>query len=83
MIVRHASELLTTLETVQRRGWALVEWSQLYLWYGIKKIKKEPYRDIADRWDELPDTVGSLYVRDVSGGLLLLRDEPESIDNRK
>ncbi len=80
MLGRHQSELMSSLEQVSKRGWALIEWWKLYLWYGVEKIRKEPYRDIQSRWEELDG--GALEVATMPDGLLLLDREPEDIAKR-
>ena len=78
---RHENELLSGLEKVSSQGWAFIEWWKLYLWYEVEKIRKEPYRDIKLKWEEVGDG-GSLYVRETPGGLLLLDGEPVDVDTK-
>ncbi len=75
MSTRHQGQLMGVLDEVWNRGWGLVEWWKLRLWYGVKKLKKEPYRDIAERWAELTNGA-PLRVVNTDEGILLLGLEP-------
>ena len=82
MLGRHQSQLMLILEEVSERGWSFIDWWKMYRWYGVKKIRKEPYRDIKDRWEEM--TGGDeLYVVEMNPwGLLLMNREPTEISKK-
>jgi len=79
MTSRHLSQLMGVLDEVANRGWGLLEWWKLRLWYGVKKLKKEPYRDIAEKWAELTNGA-ELRVVSTSEGILLLGQKTSSFE---
>jgi hypothetical protein len=81
MLGRHQSELMTVLEAVHERGWGLIERWKLYLWYDAKKLRKEPYRDISAKWEEVSGGA-ILRVADTEDGLLLLSKKTDPISAR-
>lgn len=76
MLTRHVNQLMEILEGVSKQGWGFIEWWKLRLWYGVEKLKKEPYRDIAARWEELVGDDKALRAMSTPSGLLLLGEEP-------
>jgi len=79
MPIRHMNQLMGTLDEVANRGWAFVDWWKLRLWYGVKKLRKEPYRDIQDKWKEINGAAPLKVVNCGSEGFLLLSIEPSDI----
>jgi len=71
---RHHSDILTSrLETVMDEGCAHVLFSELYRWYGMRKLAARTWRDLEERWQEISDgESGSLHKIKGAGGLFLL-----------
>jgi hypothetical protein len=71
---RHHSDILTNrLEMVMDEGCAHVLRSELYRWYGKKKLAARTYRDLEERWQEISEgDSGPLYRIWGAGGFFLL-----------
>jgi hypothetical protein len=69
---RHKDELLAALEEALGRGWVLLGWWKVYGWYGIKKLRKEPYRDMLANWEAVAGKGKPLSVVNTREGLLLI-----------
>ncbi len=55
MIKRHENQLWSRLDELYAKGTTSISWGELYHWYGVEKIRKAPWRDIAARWEQLLD----------------------------
>jgi hypothetical protein len=83
MTSTHEEEMIRILEQVRHSGWGFLEWWKLYLWYGVEKLRKEPYRDISSKWEKLSGNPRyDLRVSDTRNGLLLVGRPVQDIDER-
>lgn len=72
---RHMDALTNRLERILDAGCAHILWTELYRWYGVKKIAAGTYRDIAERWQDISDGESGLLQKvDGEGGFFLLAD---------
>ncbi len=67
---RHEDQLGLRLDTLYITGITSITWQELYLWYGVDKIRKAPYRDIQDRWERLLEENGIENTSDLQGVVL-------------
>jgi hypothetical protein len=49
----HEMQLRQALDQVWVTGSVLIRWDQFYLWTGVRRIAKKPWRDIYRLWEEL------------------------------
>ncbi len=49
---RYDGILTERIEAAVLRGWSLIYWWEAYLWYGQKKLGKNFYRDLSQRFSE-------------------------------
>ena len=84
MLKRHEDALLSRLDIVVVGGFALIEWWELYLWYGVKRIDKGIWRDLKTRLLELEHRDDdSILIREGQSGVLLVRaDELKPIEDK-
>jgi len=82
MLKRHAEQVWKRLDELYANGTTSVSWGELYHWYGVKKIKKTPWRDMKARWAELLEEKGELYkdpmVSETKGGVSFFFSEDPS-----
>lgn len=75
MIKRHSDQIWARLDQLYADGTTFFGWNEIYHWYGLKKIRKEPYRDIKQKWEELLNEKSESYadplVANVPGGFTL------------
>lgn len=51
---RHREALLRqALDQVWLTGSVVVRWDEFYLWTGVQRIAKKPWRDVHRLWEEL------------------------------
>ncbi len=67
---RHEDLLGLRLDTLYITGITSITWQELYLWYGVDKIRKAPYRDIQDRWERLLEENGIENTSDLQAVVL-------------
>lgn len=67
---RHEDQLGLRLDTLYITGITSITWQELYLWYGVDKIRKAPYRDIQDRWERLLEENGIENTSDLQAVVL-------------
>lgn len=46
-------QLRQALDQVWLTGSTVVRWDEFYLWTGVKRIAKKPWRDVLQVWEEL------------------------------
>jgi hypothetical protein len=74
---RYDETLTTRLEEAVHNGCAHVTWSELYLWYGVRKIAAGTYRDLDQRMKEVGG--GAVKPRMVEGrGGIFIYDAAKS-----
>lgn len=73
MLKRHQDQLWARLDELYANGTTSFSWGELYHWYNVQKIRKEPWRDIKARWEQLLQERGEVYadpkVAETSGGV--------------
>jgi len=73
MIRRHVEQLWARLDELYANGTTFISYNELYHWYNIKRIAKDPWRDIKARWEELLEEKGETYadpqIAEVPGGI--------------
>ena len=74
MIRRHEDALMSHLEQVVDNGFTIINWVQLYRWYGMQRLGKSVWRDLRDRFSELvgDDNTNYLLCKETGSGLLLV-----------
>jgi len=73
---RHEWILTSRLEEAILNGCAYISWSELYKWYGVKRIAAGTWKDLRARWKELIDNDDSeLQYVPGSGGLFVFDGE--------
>jgi hypothetical protein len=80
---RYDAILTSRVEEAVLRGWSLVQWWEAYLWYDQKKLGKNFYRDLAQRFSECvaeqeQKVVELQYIMNNEGILLLHGIQPIS-----
>jgi hypothetical protein len=75
---RYDETLTTRLEDAVHNGCSHITWSELYLWYGVRKIAAGTYRDLDQRMKEIGGG-GSVKPRMVQGrGGIFIYDAAKS-----
>ena len=73
MIKRHEEQLWSRLDELYANGVTSISWGELYHWYNIDKIRKAPWRDIKNRWEQLLEERGEKFldvsVAETAGGI--------------
>jgi len=73
MLKRHAEQVWNRLDQLYADGTPYISYGELYHWYDVKKIKKTPWRDIRNRWEELLDEKNEEYsdpqIAETHGGV--------------
>ncbi|MEW6343153.1 MAG: hypothetical protein AB1704_21040 [Pseudomonadota bacterium] len=54
----HEAQLRQLFDEVFLVGTATVPWDQLYMWLGVKRMTKGPWRELHQLWAELCDSQG-------------------------
>jgi len=80
---RYDATLTERIEACVLRGWSLIYWWEGYLWYNQKKLGKNFYRDLAQRFEDLAneqgyDKVELQFIMNSEGILLLHGVQPIS-----
>ena len=78
MLKRHEDALMQRFDTVAKRGFAYIDWWELYLWYGMERLSKAVWRDLRDRFAEVipAKSAAELYIYDSApDGLLLIHSD--------
>jgi len=57
MLKRHEYELENRLDRVHLKGSAEIEKSELLLWYDMKRLNKNAWRNIHERWSDIVEDV--------------------------
>ncbi|WP_134188057.1 hypothetical protein [Methylosinus sp. sav-2] len=57
MAIRHENELLLRLEGVVDRGYAEISVSELLIWYNQERQTSQIWKDVAERWYNLLETM--------------------------
>lgn len=47
------AQLRQALDQVWLTGSVLIRWDEFYLWTGVQRIAKKPWRDVYRLWEEL------------------------------
>ena len=74
MLKRHEDALMQRFDAVANRGFAYVEWWEVYLWYGMERLSKTVWRDLQDRFEETAgkNGKGELWVHENQTGMMLV-----------
>ena len=76
MLKRHEDALMQRFDAVANVGFTHIEWWELYLWYGQKRIGKAVWRDLKARFSEtVEDEDIDLWVYSADKGLLLVHSD--------
>lgn len=83
----HDAALQHHIEEAFHRGWSLVPWWSLYLWYDMRRLGRNAWRDIRDRWHEIArseEHKPKLWLHRGTGeGVLLVRVDDDRIPESK
>ena len=76
MLKRHEDALITRLEAVEDHGHAYVTWSEIYRWYNVKRIDRNIWRDLKDRFQTVADdTDAALWIYEDGHGVMFIAGE--------
>ena len=72
MLTRYDHEALSMFEHVADRGYAEIDKSRVYRWYGADRLGKQSWRDLAAKWEE---TAGQdqLLVAHTAGSFVFIQ----------
>jgi len=84
MIKRHEDALAQRFDAVVDKGFAFIEWWELYRWYGLERISKAVWRDLRDRFVEAADDKSAeLWVYEATNGIMLIHsDDLKKVSDR-
>lgn len=73
MIKRHQDQLWERLDQLYANGTTFISWGEIYHWYNVQRIVKEPWRDMQAKWQDLLEQKGEKYldpqIAEVPGGV--------------
>ena len=74
---RYDDALTSRIEEVAQKGWSFIEWWEAYLWSGQKKLGKNFWRDLEERFALAcaKKTGPDLYIYEGGGGVLLIHSD--------
>ena len=75
IIKRHSEQIWQRLDELYANGATYISFGEMYHWYQVQKIKKAPWRDIKERWEQLLEEKEEDYqdpvVAETGGGVTL------------
>jgi len=76
MLKRHEGDLARRIDTVAWLGFALIQYRELYAWYGVERLGRSVWRDPRDRFDEAAeDATAKLFIYESENGLMLIHSD--------
>jgi len=62
MIKRHADQLWERLDQLYANGTTFISLGEMYHWYNIQRLAKEPWRDLKGKWESLLEEKGAEHI---------------------
>jgi hypothetical protein len=76
MLKRYDDHLTTRLEAVADHGHAYVTWSEIYRWYNVKRIDRNIWADIKERFQTvIEDPNAQLWIYEDGHGVMFIADD--------
>jgi hypothetical protein len=75
LLRRYEDALANRFDELQGRGFALLEWHEIYKWYGIERITKFVWKDLSNRFEDAYDGQkdrSTLWISELTSGVLLI-----------
>ena len=76
MLKRYEDALTTRLEAVEDHGHAYITWMEIYRWYNVKRIDRNIWRDLKDRFQLFSDKLDAdLWIYEDGHGVMFIAGE--------
>ena len=85
MLRRYDDALANRFDEVVVKGFAFMEWPEIYRWYGIERITRSIWKDLNDRFEDAhrgDKGNYTLWISELATGVLLI-DVNDSSPNLK